>query len=57
MELSGSALEKYNLSDIGFTGSRFTWTNCQPNGNFTKVGLDWVMANTQWCSMFTGANV
>jgi endonuclease/exonuclease/phosphatase family metal-dependent hydrolase len=57
MELFRLALEKCNLSDLGYTGPRFTWTNCQPDGNFIKVRLDRAVANTQWCSMFTGASV
>ena len=57
MELFRSILEKCNLSDLGYTGPRFMWTNCQPDGNFIKVRLDGVVANTQWCSMFTGASV
>jgi hypothetical protein len=57
MELFRSALEKCNLSDLGYMGSRFTWTNCQPDGNFIKVKLDRTVANTQWCSMITRASV
>ena len=57
MELFRSALEKCNLSDLGYSRAKFTWTNCQPDGNFIKVRLDWVVANTQWCSMFKEASV
>ena len=57
MELFRSTLEKCNLSDLGFTGSRFMWTNCQPDENFIKVRLDKAVANNQWCSMFIGASV
>ena len=57
MELFRNALEVCNLSDLGYSGPRFTWTNQQPDGNFTKVKLDRAVANTQWCQLFTGASV
>jgi hypothetical protein len=57
MKLFRSALEKCNLSDLGYSGAKFTWTNCQPNGNFINVQLDHAVANTQWCSMFKEASV
>jgi endonuclease/exonuclease/phosphatase family metal-dependent hydrolase len=57
MELFRTALEQCNLSDLGYKGSRFTWTNCQPDGNFVKVRLDRAVANSQWCCMFEGASV
>jgi hypothetical protein len=46
MELFRTALEQCNLSDLGYKGSRFTWTNCQPGGNFVKVHLDHAVANS-----------
>ena len=57
MDLFRSALEKCNLSDLGYSGAKFTWTNCQPDGNFIKVRLDRAVANTQWCGMFKDASV
>ena len=57
MELFRSTLEKCDLSDLGYSGAKFTWTNCQADGNFTKVRLDRAVANTQWCSMFQEASV
>lgn len=57
MELFWTALEHCNLSDLGYKGSRFTWTNCQLDGNFVKVRLDRAVANSQWWCMFEGASV
>ena len=57
MELFRSTLEKCNLSDLGYSGAKFTWTNCQSDGNFTKVWFDCVVANTQWCNLFQEASV
>jgi hypothetical protein len=57
MELFRIALEQCNLSDLGYKGFRFTWTNCQPGGNFVKVHVDHALTNSQWCYMFEGASV
>jgi hypothetical protein len=56
-ELFRTALKQCNLSDLGYKGSRFTWINCQPDGNFLKVRLDRAVANSQWWCMFEGASV
>lgn len=45
-----SVLEDYNLNDLGFKGSKFTWTNCREADQFTKVRLDHAVANPAWCS-------
>ncbi|XP_059441902.1 uncharacterized protein LOC132174228 [Corylus avellana] len=37
MELFRGALEECRLSDLGFTGPKFTWTNCR------------AVANKEWC--------
>jgi hypothetical protein len=57
MELFRTSLKQCNLSDLGYQGSIFTWTNCQPDGNFVKVCVDRVVANPHWCCMFMGASV
>jgi hypothetical protein len=57
MEIFWAALEQCNLSDLGYKGAKFTWTNCQPEGNFVKVRLDRAVANPQWWCMFEGASV
>ena len=57
MDLFRFALKKCNLSDLGYSGAKFTWTSCQPDGNLIKVQLDWAVTNTQWYSIFKEANV
>jgi hypothetical protein len=41
-------LEFCELSDLGFNGPRFTWTNCREESDFTKVRLDRGVANLAW---------
>jgi hypothetical protein len=43
-----NALMKCGLSDFGFKGSRFTWTNCHQDGSFIKERLDRAIANAKW---------
>lgn len=40
-----SALVDCQLSDLGFTGAGFTWSNRRSDGYFTKEQLDRVVAN------------
>lgn len=43
------ALEDCQLSDLGFKGSKFTWTNYRQDGSFIKECLDRAIANLGWC--------
>lgn len=45
------------MSDLGFSGSRFTWTNTQSTGNLIKERLDRAWANSSWNLLFPNANV
>lgn len=45
------ALEECKLSDLGFRGSKFTWTNCRTDGTFIKERLDQAVANREWCEL------
>jgi hypothetical protein len=45
------------LSDLGFKGSKYTWTNCQRDGDFIKERLDRVVANAAWCDMHRSIEV
>lgn len=51
MEPFQSVLEDCDLSDLGFTGSKYTWTNRRHDGSFTKERLDRAVANKAWCEM------
>jgi hypothetical protein len=46
-----NVLANCGLSDLGFTGSKYTWTNCQSDGNFIKERLDRAVANAAWCDI------
>lgn len=52
MEEFRSVLEDCHLSDMGFIGSKYTWTNGRSDGTFTIERLDRVVANEEWRSMF-----
>jgi exonuclease III len=45
------ALAECELTDLGYSGTRFTWTNCQHDGYFIKERLDRAVANVAWCNM------
>lgn len=42
------ALEDCGLSDLGFCGSKYTWSHCQDGINFIKERLDRGVANLEW---------
>lgn len=50
-------LEIYELSDMGYNGSKFTWTNCWGDLDFTKVRLDRGVANAAWRKLYLLAEV
>ncbi|XP_059429221.1 uncharacterized protein LOC132163036 [Corylus avellana] len=51
------ALEDCHLGDLGFTGSKFTWTNCRQDGGFIKERLDRAAANSGWYHKFKRVDV
>ncbi|KAK6126675.1 hypothetical protein DH2020_039583 [Rehmannia glutinosa] len=52
MEKFQRAVEDYKLSDLGFIGNRFTWTNGQADERNIMERLDRAFANEQWKSLF-----
>jgi hypothetical protein len=50
-------LEDCGLSDLGFLGPKFTWTNGQQGGNFLQERLDRAVANCAWCALFHNREV
>lgn len=46
------SLEYCQLSDVGFTGSRFTWSNMRRDDQFTKERLDRAVATTYFATFF-----
>ena len=57
MALFREVLEDHHLSDLGYSGSKFTWSNCRQDAGFTKEQLDRVVANTGWCTLFKRVEV
>lgn len=57
MERFRSVLEVCNLGDLGFRGSKFTWTNCREAGQFMKERLDRATANPEWCALYRQVDV
>jgi hypothetical protein len=44
-------LEECALSNLGYKGSKFTWTNCRHNGSFINERLDRGVANKARCDI------
>jgi hypothetical protein len=50
-------IENCALSDLGFFGSKFTWSNGHRDGSFMKERLDRALANAEWDSLFKAVEV
>ncbi|GLT63989.1 hypothetical protein SLA2020_365100 [Shorea laevis] len=57
MESFRTALDECQLGDLGYRGSRFTWTNCREVDHFIKERLDRATATTSWCAKFPSVDV
>lgn len=53
MNVFKNTLENCGLSDMGFTVSRFTWSNKKTDAMFTKERLDRVVATIGFASKFS----
>jgi hypothetical protein len=45
------AIEECNLSDLGYVGPKYTWTNYSGGVEFIKERLDRALANQRWGEM------
>jgi hypothetical protein len=52
-----ATLDECQLGDLGFQGSKFTWTNGRKDSGFMKEQLDHAVANGGWCSSFRDVGV
>jgi hypothetical protein len=50
-------LEDCHFSDLGFIGSKYTWTNCRQDGSFIKERLDRAVVNTGWINLYKKVEV
>jgi hypothetical protein len=57
MEAFYNALDDCHLSDMGFTGPRFTWSNKLHDETFTQERLNWAIGNSGWCDTHKSARV
>ena len=42
-------LDRCNMVDLGFNGSRFTWTNKRDSNCFIQERIDRYFMNLSWC--------
>ena len=57
MEQFRSALEECDLCDLGFIGSKYTWSNAKEDESFMEERLDRALANIDWCAWFQEVEV
>ena len=50
-------LEECGLSELEYTGPKFTWNNKQDGTAFIKERLDRVVANREWCGAYPNVEV
>lgn len=50
-------LDKCNMVDLGFSGSRFTWTNRRDAHILIQERIDRFFVNTDWCTLYLEAHV
>lgn len=47
-----NCINSCNLTDLGFKGSKYTWTNNRTNGHTILERLDRIFANYEWINLF-----
>jgi hypothetical protein len=57
MEAFQNTLASCGLSDLGYKGPKFTWSNGREGDDFTKERLDKAVANHSWCGLYPEAKV
>lgn len=45
-------LDKARLLDLGYTGPKFTWTNCKESGSVIRTRVDRSHSNNTWINVF-----
>ena len=50
-------LDKCNMVDMGFSGSRYTWINRREINNLIQERIDRVFMNPSWCLLYPNAKV
>jgi hypothetical protein len=57
MEKFREAIENSSLCDLGFSGSKYTWSNRHSDKNFMEERLDRALGNVEWVSVFKEVEV
>ena len=57
MEAFRQILEVCGLTDLGYIGPKFTWTNCQDRNSFIKERLDRGVCNMAWRNLFPESQI
>jgi exonuclease III len=57
MQAFQQTLEECSLTDLGFVGPKFTWSNCQEGVALIQERLDRGVANLAWINIFPDAEV
>jgi hypothetical protein len=57
MEAFRQTLEVCGLTDLGYIGPKFTWTNCQDGNSFIKERLDRGVCNMAWRNLFPESQI
>jgi len=57
MQRFSASLEDCNLHDLGYRGSKFTWSNGRDSSDFIKERLDRAVATPRWCANFSNVSV
>lgn len=52
MNTFNNFLNKANLIDLGFSGPKYTWTNCRERDSIIKTRIDRVHATALWLDIF-----
>jgi exonuclease III len=57
MEAFQRVISDCEVTDLGYKGLKYTWTNCQDAHSFVRERLDRALANKEWCLRFPTAKV
>jgi hypothetical protein len=52
-----NCLNACNMIDLGFSGPKYTWSNCHDMNSLIMERLDRVLANPDWRILFPEASV
>lgn len=57
MNTFNNFLNKENLLDLGFSGPKYTWTNCRERDSIIRTRIDRAYATASWLALFSDAKI